>query len=62
MSLSVLLPAEDVFFLELPISIGDLAAVEIGHDNSGAAPGWHLEQVAVVEEATGKRWAFVCDR
>uniref|UniRef100_A0A383W527 PLAT domain-containing protein n=1 Tax=Tetradesmus obliquus TaxID=3088 RepID=A0A383W527_TETOB len=53
--------AQDVFHVELP-DLGELAAVEVGHDNSGAAPGWHLEQVVVVDEGTGKRWSFSCDR
>ena len=53
--------AEDIFFLEFP-ELGDVVAVEIGHDNSGAAPGWHLEQVVVYDETAGQRFAFPCDR
>lgn len=52
---------QDVFCVELP-DTGELAAVEVGHDNSGPAPGWHLEQVVVVDEGTNKRWTFACDR
>lgn len=35
---------QDVFHVELP-DLGELAAVEVGHDNSGAAPGaWQAQQ------------------
>jgi hypothetical protein len=27
-----------------------------------SAAGWHLEQVVVVDEGSGKRWSFSCDR
>jgi hypothetical protein len=27
-----------------------------------SAAGWHLEQVVVVDECSGKRWTFSCDR
>ena len=42
--------------------LGEVVEIEIGHDNSGMAPGWHLEQVVVVEEASNRRWVFNCDR
>lgn len=44
------------------VDLGELAEIEIGHDNSGMGPGWHLEQVVVVAEASGRRWVFPCDR
>ncbi len=53
--------AEDIFFVEHP-DVGDIKEIEIGHDNSGPSPGWHLQQVVVVDEATAKRWIFGCDR
>lgn len=53
--------AEDIFFSE-PRDLGPISEVEIGHDNSGPSPGWHLEQVVVVEETSNQRYAFACDR
>ncbi|KAF6256823.1 hypothetical protein COO60DRAFT_1640423 [Scenedesmus sp. NREL 46B-D3] len=53
--------AQDVFHVDLP-ELGELVAAEVGHDNSGAAPGWHLEQVVVVAEGSSRRWSFSCDR
>jgi hypothetical protein len=37
----LLLCVQDVFHVDLP-DLGELAAVEVGHDNSGAAPGLQL--------------------
>ena len=52
---------EDIFFIDFP-DLGDVMEVEIAHDNSGLAPGWHCEQVVVVDETTNQRYAFPCDR
>lgn len=52
---------EDIFYTEFP-DLGDVVEVEIGHDNSGFAPGWHCEQVVVVDETANQRYAFPCDR
>ncbi|KAJ9527245.1 hypothetical protein QJQ45_025481 [Haematococcus lacustris] len=51
----------DVFFITFA-NLGPVTAVEIEHDNSGAAPGWHCEQVVVVDETANARYAFPCDR
>ena len=39
-----------------------MAEVEIEHDNSGAGPGWHCEQVVVYDESSNRSFAFPCDR
>lgn len=52
---------EDIFFIEFP-DLGDVVEIEIGHDNSGMAPGWHCEQVVIVDELTNQRYAFPCDK
>jgi hypothetical protein len=61
-TLSLMSPQEDIFFITSP-PLGEVVReVEIEHDNSGAAPGWHCEQVVVVDETSGKRFTFPCDR
>ncbi|MEW5309958.1 MAG: hypothetical protein WDW38_001797 [Sanguina aurantia] len=52
---------EDLFFLDLPY-MGDVIEIDIGHDNSGIGPGWHLSEVVVFDETANKRAAFSCDR
>ena len=44
------------------MDLGDLKEIEIGHDGKGLAAGWHLQLVAVTNEATGLYTAFPCDR
>ncbi len=36
--------------------------MELEHDNAGAGPGWHLQEVIVWDTTTGKRYNFFCDR
>eukprot|EP01125_Pyxidicula_operculata_P000601 TRINITY_DN105_c0_g1_i2.p1 TRINITY_DN105_c0_g1~~TRINITY_DN105_c0_g1_i2.p1 ORF type:complete len:1400 (+),score=456.41 TRINITY_DN105_c0_g1_i2:301-4200(+) len=43
------------------IDLGELKRIAIGHDNSGAAPGWFLSKV-VVESGDGKAWTFGANR
>ncbi len=38
------LTQEDIFNITFA-DLGDIKEVEISHDNSGIAPGWHCEQV-----------------
>lgn len=52
---------EDLFFTEFP-GLGDITEIEIGHDNSGPSPGWHCEQVVVIDETANKTFTFPCDR
>jgi hypothetical protein len=44
------------------VDLGDVPKIRIGHDNSGAGPGWFLESV-VIEEGTLKQpVTFTCKR
>lgn len=47
------------FDIESP-SLGELKGIRIGHDNSGLAPGWHLEKVIIRNK--DKKWEFICDQ
>lgn len=47
--------------LELPL-IGQPRKLTIGHNNKGPSPDWHLELVEVVEESSGKRYLFPCNK
>ncbi|KAK2819320.1 hypothetical protein Q5P01_024881 [Channa striata] len=44
------------------LSLGELSKVRIWHDNTGLAPGWHLEYVDVKDEIMDKTFRFPCDR
>jgi hypothetical protein len=52
---------EDIFYHEY-VDLGDITEVEIEHDNSGPAPGWHCQEVIVWDMTTNKRYSFFCDR
>ncbi|KAF5404278.1 hypothetical protein PHET_02377 [Paragonimus heterotremus] len=54
--------------LPVPFCISPIAQLDIGHDNSGKSPSWHLEktlstkQVIVDCPTTGLRQTFLCGR
>ncbi|CAF95583.1 unnamed protein product, partial [Tetraodon nigroviridis] len=48
-------------FLDI-LSLGELSKVRVWHDNTGVAPGWHLEYVEVKDEIMDKTFRFPCDR
>eukprot|EP01048_Picozoa_sp_COSAG05_P003976 COSAG05_NODE_197_length_14521_cov_113.902995_1_plen_1885_part_00 len=52
---------EDEFKLWLH-PLGDIKKVTVGHDKQGAAPGWFLENVTVIDESTGTESEFQCGR
>ncbi|XP_050949579.1 lipoxygenase homology domain-containing protein 1 isoform X3 [Labeo rohita] len=52
----------DTFRFADVLSLGELSKVRIWHDNSGLAPGWHLEYVDVHDDILGKKFRFQCDR
>ncbi|XP_067279249.1 lipoxygenase homology domain-containing protein 1-like isoform X2 [Pseudorasbora parva] len=52
----------DTFRFPDILSLGELSKVRIWHDNSGLAPGWHLEYVDVHDDIMGKKYRFQCDR
>eukprot|EP00727_Mastigamoeba_balamuthi_P014270 m51a1_g9466 putative sh2 domain-containing protein (1365) ;mRNA; f:547094-557090 len=39
--------------------VGELTGLTVEHDNTGMAPGWFLERVAV-RDAAGREWEFPC--
>ncbi|XP_028409168.1 DENN domain-containing protein 5B-like isoform X2 [Dendronephthya gigantea] len=43
-------------------NVGKLTTLRIGHDSSGYAPGWFVEQVLVRNEITGHLYRFPCGR
>uniref|UniRef100_A0AAV2IX71 PLAT domain-containing protein n=1 Tax=Knipowitschia caucasica TaxID=637954 RepID=A0AAV2IX71_KNICA len=52
----------DMFRFSDILSLGELSKVRVWHDNSGPAPGWHLEYVDVKDELMDKTFRFPCDR
>ncbi len=52
----------DEFELTTKIDIEKPRKCRIGHDNSGAAAGWHLERVEAVNKRTGALYVFMCNR
>ena len=52
--------AVDTFFFE-DVDVGPVERIQIGHDNSLPFPGWHCQQVEVVNVTTGAMLTFPCD-
>ncbi|CAN9504554.1 unnamed protein product [Ophioblennius macclurei] len=52
----------DIFSFRDILSMGELSKVRVWHDNSGLAPGWHLEYIDVKDEYMDKTFRFPCDR
>ncbi|KAE8285273.1 Lipoxygenase-like proteiny domain-containing protein 1 [Larimichthys crocea] len=52
----------DTFRFTDILSLGDLSKVRVWHDNTGPAPGWHLEYIDVKDELLDKPFRFPCDR
>uniref|UniRef100_A0A670JIB8 Lipoxygenase homology PLAT domains 1 n=1 Tax=Podarcis muralis TaxID=64176 RepID=A0A670JIB8_PODMU len=52
----------DVFYFSDILSLGDLCKVRIWHDNTGIAPGWHLEYIDIEDSLMDKMFRFQCDR
>ncbi|TSK72011.1 Lipoxygenase homology domain-containing protein 1 [Bagarius yarrelli] len=52
----------DTFVFTDMLSLGELSKVRVWHDNTGLAPGWHLESVDISDETLGKKFRFRCDR
>jgi hypothetical protein len=57
----LIFPQEDVFYHD-DMDMGDIKELEIGHDNSGVGPSWHLQEVIIFDLTANKRFAFPCDR
>ncbi|GLC44364.1 hypothetical protein PLESTF_000049800 [Pleodorina starrii] len=54
--------AVDKFLLKKYRNCGNLTKIRIGHDNAGMAPGWHLDYVEVLDDATGVSYFFPCGK
>ncbi|XP_057675206.1 lipoxygenase homology domain-containing protein 1-like isoform X2 [Corythoichthys intestinalis] len=52
----------DTFRFSEILSLGDLSKVRVWHDNTGLAPGWHLDYIDVKDELMDKTFRFPCDR
>uniref|UniRef100_A0A3B4VR63 Lipoxygenase homology PLAT domains 1 n=1 Tax=Seriola dumerili TaxID=41447 RepID=A0A3B4VR63_SERDU len=52
----------DTFRFSDILSLGELSKVRVWHDNTGSAPGWHLEYIDVKDELMDKTFRFPCDR
>ncbi|XP_023678721.2 lipoxygenase homology domain-containing protein 1 isoform X1 [Paramormyrops kingsleyae] len=52
----------DTFRFADVLSLGDLSKVRVWHDNSGLAPGWHIEYIDVKDEILDQTFRFPCDR
>lgn len=52
----------DNFNITVPKLLSPLSKLDIGHDNSGRAPGWLLDHVIVDCPSTGIKQMFVCNR
>ncbi|KAK9824333.1 hypothetical protein WJX72_009517 [[Myrmecia] bisecta] len=52
----------DHFLLQKQPRFDTLTGCRIGHDNAGAAPGWHLSHVEVINDATGEPTYFPCNQ
>ena len=51
----------DEFYIRA-VDLGSLEKVRIGHDNSGAGPGWFLDKIVVEDPHSSKTYEFPCDR
>lgn len=49
-------------FKFLASDVGDVEKVIVRHDNSGLGPDWHLKQISIYSNATGKTYFFPCDK
>ncbi|XP_032395727.1 lipoxygenase homology domain-containing protein 1 isoform X1 [Etheostoma spectabile] len=52
----------DTFRFSDVLSMGELSKVRVWHDNSGPAPGWHLDYIDVKDDIMDKTFRFSCDR
>ena len=51
-----------LFHVNLQVMLSPLTSLEIGHDDSGAAPGWYCEKVIVYCPNTGFEQYFSCNK
>jgi molecular chaperone DnaK (HSP70) len=51
----------DEFLVKTKEEISKIDKIKIGHDNSGFAPGWHLNRVEVLNKNSGLNYLFKCN-
>ena len=51
----------DEFLVEAP-DVGELTKLQIGHNNKGLGPAWHLQHVEIHNQTTNARAFFVADQ
>ncbi|KAM3867839.1 lipoxygenase homology domain-containing protein 1 [Diretmus argenteus] len=49
-------------FIVEAVDLGELEKLRVGHDNSGASPGWFLDWVEIDAPSQGQRLRFPCGR
>lgn len=54
--------SQAVYFVSTSRDIGEIEKIIIRHDNHGKKPGWHLENVVVMNTKTSQTWNFPCSR
>lgn len=42
--------------------VGELERLRVRHDNSGAKPGWFLNEIIVSRDDMNEEWVFPCNR
>ncbi|CAL1540467.1 unnamed protein product [Lymnaea stagnalis] len=52
----------DIFNVDVAKMISPLSKIEIGHDNTGAGPGWFLDSVTIYCPASGIEQFFSCGK
>jgi hypothetical protein len=49
--------------MELPVQLGELRAIVVGHNGTGPGMGWLVDRIKVVEAGWPQRsWLFYADR
>ena len=52
----------DEFAVHASLSLNQPKKVRVGHDNSGAASGWHLKKVVLTHKQSNQKYTYLCDR
>jgi len=54
--------SQAAYFISASRDLGEIEKIIIRHDNYGKKPGWHLENVVVMNTKTTQIWNFPCSR
>lgn len=52
----------NIFYVNLPNSLGDLNRIKVKHNNAGPDPSWYLKDVFIVDITSSSKFHFVADR